>query len=81
MLKASAETPFFWIDDFWITGQLAKAVDAHFNQMKSLYTVLGNDLTKHERRFVDENALFAHMPKASAALKYSLWRQVSARYL
>jgi beta-1,3-galactosyltransferase 1 len=82
MLNASYTQPFFWIDDFYITGSLAVAVGARFNQMRSLYTVTGYDadLATHERRLLNDRAVFGHFPKSKTQLMWPLWKQILRQY-
>ncbi|CAF4630965.1 unnamed protein product [Rotaria magnacalcarata] len=56
----SLYVPFLWIDDVYITGLVAQAVNVTFNQLKSLYTM--NDetigLTKHTGIIIKNPNLF-----------------------
>ena len=81
LLNASYSQPFFWIDDFYVTGSLARAVGAQFNQMRSLYTVAGYDMTQQEQRLLHDRALFAHFPRLKSRQKWPMWQQIAAPYM
>jgi hypothetical protein len=37
--NASLYVPFFWVDDYYITGAVASAANATYAQLGSLYTI------------------------------------------
>ncbi len=37
--NASLYVPFFWVDDYYITGAVAEAANVTYNQLGSLYTI------------------------------------------
>ncbi|CAF3247542.1 unnamed protein product [Rotaria socialis] len=72
----SLYVPFLWIDDVYITGLVAQAVNVTFNQLKSLYT-LKDDLVY--RRFTAlqsfYSAMFGHLSN-SLSIKRKIWQHI-----
>ena len=79
LLWASLREPFFWVDDYFFTGALAKVVGARHLDISSLF-----GLDERERgleRAARGQRLFAHAPRQSLSLKYAAWRQlIAARF-
>lgn len=82
LFNATYTIPFFWIDDYYITGLLPRAlpstVRVHYLHINSLFVV---DIDRVERRFLSPFGLaslaFAHMPTSADRLLH-IWRRFIA---
>jgi beta-1,3-galactosyltransferase 1 len=52
MYNASFDTPFFWVDDFYITGLLASKVNATYVRFNSVYSLAPSTFLE---KFTEEN--------------------------
>jgi hypothetical protein len=65
--------PFLWIDDVYITGLLAEAVNVTFTQFKSLYTI--NDELVYIRFTTPQlfyTAMFGHLVSLSLSVCFPI---------
>ena len=72
MYKTSFYIKFFWVDDYYITGMLAKGVNATYEFFNSLYIINSNLI---EQRFLgkqSDHTAFGHIPGQLAKM-YSIW--------
>jgi len=82
MYQASLDIDFFWIDDYYVTGLLASAVNASFRSFNSLYVFA----PKHVKRaFVykkSESVVFGHFSHLSDAINQMIfiWDYIKPKY-
>lgn len=73
MYQKSYYVKFFWVDDFYMTGLLAQAVNASYEFFNSLYIIATNLV---EQRFTGvksaSHTVFGHLPGALNKV-YTLW--------
>lgn len=75
MYYKSFYVKFFWVDDFYITGLLAKAVNASYEFFNSLYIIAGNLV---EPRFTGKQSaytVFGHLPGQLNKV-YNVWKYI-----
>lgn len=75
MYNVSFYVKFLWIDDYYISGLLARAVDANYESINSLYTVNRNLV---EQQFLGKKSfytVFGHMP-ISINKVYQIWNYI-----
>ncbi|KAL3982761.1 Galactosyltransferase family protein [Acanthocheilonema viteae] len=76
LLRAAIQERYFWIDDYFITGILAKKVEAHLVDLKRkimVYTWEGS-----EKALVNGDVFFRLLSNMSYGLQ--LWRQIEDNY-
>ena len=75
MYNASLHTPFFWVDDFYVTGLLAKNVGVQHTKFNSVY-VLGPSVFLE--RFTEENKwrtlVFGHVHNLNHV--FHVWKMI-----
>ena len=75
MYNASFFTPFFWVDDFYITGLLASKVNAKYSRFNSVYSLGPSTFLS---KFSDENKwrtlTFGHVHNLD--WWFEVWRKV-----
>ena len=72
MYNTSWYIKFFWVDDYYMTGMLARGVNVTYEFFNSLYIISSNLV---EQRFTGKQAdhtVFGHIP-GSVSKMYSLW--------
>ena len=80
MFNISFYIPFFWIDDYYISGLLPRAVGAKYDQISSLYTLYPGFL---EQRFMHAPGpiqVFGHAPSKMNTI-FKLWNYVLFKYI
>ena len=79
LYRMSFYVRFFWIDDYYITGLLVRAIRANYEKMNSLYTFERNV----EKVFMKNNGqipVFAHL-SPNINIFYKLWRIILFKHL
>lgn len=75
MYNASLKTPFFWVDDFYITGLLASKIDVKHEKFNSVY-ILGPSVFLD--RFTETNKwrtlVFGHVHNLNHA--HTVWKNI-----
>ncbi|CAF1280249.1 unnamed protein product [Rotaria sordida] len=76
MYNASLYVPFFWVDDYYITGAVASAANVTYVQLGSLYTI-ASDVGK--QRFISPQSfytiMFGHFPRSMNNMR-EIWRRI-----
>ncbi|CAF1220814.1 unnamed protein product [Rotaria sp. Silwood1] len=76
MYNASLYVPFFWVDDYYITGAVASAANVTYTQLGSLYTI--PEQIAHSR-FMSSKAfytiMFGHFPGSMNNMR-EVWRRI-----
>ncbi|CAF1228158.1 unnamed protein product [Rotaria sordida] len=76
MYNASLYIPFFWVDDYYITGAVASAANVTYTQLGSLYTI--PEQIAHSR-FMSSKAfytiMFGHFPGSMNNMR-EIWRRI-----
>uniref|UniRef100_A0A914XNS5 Hexosyltransferase n=1 Tax=Plectus sambesii TaxID=2011161 RepID=A0A914XNS5_9BILA len=80
LYHASFEVPFFWVDDFWLTGQVAAHVNASWYQMRSMFSLIVKNKFIYEESFTDDYVVFGHVPHLKMKDKYRVWKRIAATY-
>ncbi len=75
LFNESLYTKFFWIDDFFVTGQLAEKIGADYRNFNSLYTFA--TVEEQREQLVGEYFVFGHLPGTSLTERYSLWKTIT----
>ena len=78
MYNASLHTPFFWVDDFYVTGLLAKKIGITHQKFNSVYLLNGK---KFEETFVGKpgsTAVFCHIHNLNKI--YYVWRKIQEEH-
>lgn len=73
MYNISLFTPFFWVDDVYITGYLPKAIGVQHQSMASLYVFKQEQLLERMLNKTD-TAVFGHVRKIN--LMHRLWKEI-----
>ena len=80
MFYASLHVRFFWIDDYYISGLLIRAINASYESLNSMYTINGALV---ENRFMQKNGqtpVFSHSPNG-VDLSYKIWKMIISKHL
>ncbi|CAF0833343.1 unnamed protein product [Adineta ricciae] len=76
MYNASLYIPFFWVDDYYITGAVASAANVTYAQLGSLYTI--PEQLAHTR-FMSAKSfytiMFGHFPNSLNSMR-EIWRRI-----
>ncbi|CAF1246867.1 unnamed protein product [Adineta steineri] len=76
MYNASLYVPFFWVDDYYITGAVASAANATYAQLGSLYTI--PEQLAHTR-FMSAKSfytiMFGHFPTSLNNMR-EIWKRI-----
>ena len=72
MYQISHYVKFFWVDDFYISGRLAKAVNASHYTFNSLYMINTEAADAKFYGMNSESAVFGHIP-SKLDLLYRIW--------
>jgi hypothetical protein len=76
MYNASLYTKFFWVDDFYMTGLLARAVDGvSYESFNSVYIVNTNFVEERFTGKQSEYTVFGHLPEKLNTL-YRVWKKI-----
>ena len=73
MYNASQYVRFFWVDDYYVTGLLATAINATYVPFNTLYTINTN---LAEERFLGKSSaytVFGHIPNKLNKM-YQYWK-------
>lgn len=70
--------PFFWVDDFWLTGQVAVRVNASWYQMRSMFSLIVKNKFIYEESFTEDYIVFGHVPHLRTKDKYRVWKRIAA---
>ena len=77
MYHASMETPFFWVDDFYVTGLLAKKVGVKHRKFNSVYTLgVSTFLDKFTEDSKWRTLTFGHVHNLNHMVR--VWKKVVA---
>uniref|UniRef100_A0A915PYE8 Hexosyltransferase n=1 Tax=Setaria digitata TaxID=48799 RepID=A0A915PYE8_9BILA len=76
LLRAAAAERYFWIDDYFVTGILAKKAEAHLVDLKRKIVVYGWEGS--EEGLVNGDIFFRLIPDMSYGIQ--LWRQIELRH-
>lgn len=71
LYNESLYTKFFWIDDFFITGQLAEQLKVEFRSFNSLFTFKPS-VNEQEQQLDGEYFVFGHLGGATLSQRYNL---------
>jgi hypothetical protein len=63
MYETSKYIKFFWIDDYYITGPLARAVNCTYIKLNTMYILNTKYVLKALSGYSKESIMFAHLPK------------------
>ncbi|XP_062613193.1 beta-1,3-galactosyltransferase 1-like [Saccostrea cucullata] len=74
MYKASFYTPFFWVDDYYITGALAKAINLKQKRWNDLYMLNGKIVADILRNKSKNKYAFFHISKLNSIHK--MWQNL-----
>ena len=80
MFTASLHIRFFWIDDYYVSGLLIRAIGASYVSSNTMYTI---DAELIESRYMQKNGqapLFSHSPN-SINLLYQIWKMIIYKHL
>ncbi|CAF0956813.1 unnamed protein product [Brachionus calyciflorus] len=81
MYNASLYLPFFWVDDYYISGLLARGVESNYQFFNSLYIISSNLV---EQRFLNkktcDHTVFGHSPGDINRI-YRIWNFILKRQL
>ena len=73
MYNASKYIKFFWVDDYYVSGQLARAANAEYYRFNEFYSIRA---TSVEQKFKDSNTLiFGHTSKQKNIF-YTIWNHI-----
>ncbi|CAF3836514.1 unnamed protein product [Adineta steineri] len=76
MYNASLYVPFFWVDDYYITGAVATAANVTYAQLGSLYTIpqqLAHTRFMSSKSFY--TIMFGHFPGSMNNMR-EIWRRI-----
>ncbi|CAF3323910.1 unnamed protein product [Rotaria socialis] len=76
MYNASLYVPFFWVDDYYITGAVASAANVTYAQLGSLYTIpqqLAHTRFMSSKSFY--TIMFGHFPGSMNNMR-EIWRRI-----
>ncbi|CAF2715251.1 unnamed protein product [Rotaria sp. Silwood2] len=76
MYNASLYVPFFWVDDYYITGAVASAANVTYAQLGSLYTIpqqLAHTRFMSSKSFY--TIMFGHFPGSMNSMR-EIWRRI-----
>ncbi|CAF3103838.1 unnamed protein product [Rotaria socialis] len=79
MYNASLYVPFFWVDDYYITGAVASAANVTYTQFGSLYTI--SEQVAHTRFLSSKSfytIMFGHFPGSMNHMR-EIWRRILIR--
>ncbi|RNA33926.1 beta-1-3-galactosyltransferase 1-like [Brachionus plicatilis] len=81
MFNASKYLEFFWVDDYYITGMLARGVQSNYEFFNSLYIISSNLV---ENRFLNrktsDRTVFGHSPNNLNRI-YKLWNFIMQKFI
>lgn len=69
--------PFFWVDDYYVTGMLAKRVGVTQKRLNEAYILNGKVVNDRFINDTDNKLLFFHVGKQNTI--YSMWATLKAR--
>ena len=72
MYRISFYVKFFWVDDYYVSGRLAKAANATHHNFNSLYIINSDAVESKFYGSNNEHAIFGHIPNKLDTL-YSIW--------
>ena len=82
LFKVSFYVPFFWIDDYYMTGLLARAVNSTYVKMNTLFAIkTGKPEFVYEKFFKKngQSPVFGHSP-SNIDLTYQIWKIILFRH-
>ncbi|KAK3102181.1 hypothetical protein FSP39_009415 [Pinctada imbricata] len=71
MYEASFDTPFFWVDDYYITGALAKKINVVQKRLNDMYMLNGRLAPERFKNDTNFKLAFFHVPKLNTI--YRMW--------
>ena len=71
MYEASFDTPFFWVDDYYITGALAKKINVVQKRLNEMYMLNGRLAPEKFKNDTKHQYAFYHVPKMNTI--YKMW--------
>lgn len=74
MYNASFFTPFFWVDDYYITGALAKAINVKQKRWNDFYMLNGKIVSDILRNNSKNKYAFFHIGKLNSI--YKMWKNL-----
>ncbi|XP_022299827.1 beta-1,3-galactosyltransferase 1-like [Crassostrea virginica] len=74
MYRASFYTPFFWVDDYYITGALAKAINIKQKRWNEFYMLNGKIVAEILRNNTKNKYAFFHISKLNSIHK--MWKNL-----
>lgn len=81
MYQLSFYVKFFWVDDFYITGLLARATNATHEFLNSLYALSASRLSNWLLNQRGDLFLFGHLSKSAPNTIYMYWKLILKREL
>lgn len=80
MFNASLHIRFFWIDDYYVSGLLIRAINASYENLKSLYTIDSKDIENRYMQKHGQPPVFSHSPN-DIDITYKIWRIILYKHL
>ena len=80
MFNASLHVRFFWIDDYYISGLLVRAINASYESINSLYKFHVRLIKDGFRQKNGQLPVFSHSPR-SVDIVYEMWKMIISRHL
>lgn len=78
MYEASLETPFFWVDDYYITGALIKRLGVQHRRLNTAYILNPSVAEGKFRNDTKHELMFFHLH--NLGLLYRLWKNMTMEY-
>ncbi|KAK7496159.1 hypothetical protein BaRGS_00012569, partial [Batillaria attramentaria] len=78
MYEASLVTPFFWVDDYYITGALIKHLGVSHKRLNQAYSLNPSVAEGKYKNDTKRELFFYHLHKLGVL--YRLWRNMTADY-
>ena len=80
MFRISFYVKFFWIDDYYISGLLPRAIGANYEQLNSLYTLNPNIIEKKFMQTSSPTQVFGHSPSKIDCI-FNIWNFILSNYM
>lgn len=77
MYNASFYAPFFWVDDYYITGVLARHIKTKQTRMNQAYILNGRVVVDKLKNDTQNKLVFFHVPKLNTI--HSMWNILKSR--
>jgi hypothetical protein len=77
MYDVSFYTPFFWVDDYYITGMLVQKLNLKHTRFNSAYILNARVVSDKFKNDTNHSLVFFHIHKLGSM--YKMWREIQTR--